>query len=103
VSPPPPAPVSLFDGLNIPNPFGGQLDTFDKLFGVVILFLYYLAAPIVVIMIILAGLLFLIGRGEPSKVQTAKKILTYAIVGLVIILIGRGFIALLESIFALGG
>ena len=99
--PPPPQPESWI--FSIPNPFGGQIDTFDQLFGAILLFLYYLVAPIVVIMIILAGLLFLIGRGEPSKVQTAKKILLYAIIGLVIVLIGSGFIALLKSIFALGG
>jgi NADH:ubiquinone oxidoreductase subunit 4 (subunit M) len=54
-------------------------------------------------MIILSGLFFLIGRGEEDKIRTAKKILTYALIGLVIVLIGSGFITLLESILALGG
>lgn len=88
--------------LSIPNPFGGQLDTFNKLFDAIITFLYYLAGPVVVVMIIFAGLKFLFAKGEPSKITEAKNILWYAIVGLVIILIGRGFIALLESIIALG-
>jgi hypothetical protein len=100
--PPPPAPQADFD-FSIPNPFGGQIDTFDQLFGAILAFLYYLAAPIIVIMIILSGLFLLFGRGEPDKVQTARKILTYAIIGLVIILIGSGFVTLLRDIFALGG
>ena len=86
----------------IPNPFSGEIDTLDDLFNAAVLFLYYIAGPIVVIMIILAGLLFLFGRGEPSKVNAAKKILLYAVIGLVIILIGQGFIALLKNIIDLG-
>ena len=92
-----------FTGLQIPNPFGpGGLDTFQKLFDAVITFLYYIAGPIVVGMIIFAGLKFLFAKCEPGKITEAKNILWYAIVGLVVILIGRGFIALLESIIRLG-
>lgn len=102
--PPPPAPQSLFDGLRIPNPFSGPkgIKTLDDLFKAIINFLYYIAGPIVVIMIITAGLLFLFARDDSNKVQTAKKLLTYAIIGLAIILIGRGFIELLRTILALG-
>lgn len=89
--------------LIIPNPFGGRLDTFDKLFGVVLTFLYYLAGPVVVVMIVYSGLMFLWGRGEPAKIKMAKDILLYALIGLAIILIGNGFIVLLKSILALGG
>lgn len=75
----------------------------QDLFDAVITFLYYVAGPIVVIMIILAGLFFLFARDQADKINTAKKILTYALIGFAIILIGRGFIALIESILALGG
>ena len=94
--------AQAFGGLSIPNPFGGQIDTFDDLLGVAISFLYYIAGPIVVIMIVIAGLLFLFARDDSSKVQTAKRLLLYAIIGLVIILIGNGFVVLLRSIIALG-
>lgn len=88
--------------LEIPNPFGGGIDTFQKLFDAVITFLYYLAGPVVAVMIIYAGMKFLFAKGDPGKVKEAKDILWYAVVGLVIILIGRGFIDLLESIIVLG-
>jgi len=53
-------------------------------------------------MIILAGIMFLISRGEPNKIQTAKKILLYAVIGLAVILIGKGFVDLINSIIELG-
>ena len=106
VAPPPPVPQTIpttFNGiLSIVNPFSGQINTFDDLLKAIINFLYYLVGPVVVIMIIASGLMFLFGRGEPNKVSTAKRILLWAVVGLAIILIGRGFIELLKSIIALG-
>jgi len=106
ITPPPvtPGPQGLpFTVLIIRNPFSGNIDTMQDLFDAVITFLYYVAGPIVVIMIILAGLFFLFARDQADKINTAKKILTYALIGFAIILIGRGFIALIESILALGG
>ena len=98
-----PGPQSAWgDILSIDNPFSGSINTLNDLFNTIIAFLYYIAGPIVVVLIIYAGLMFLFGRGQPEKVNTAKKILTWAIVGLAIILIGRGFIALLNSILDLG-
>ena len=101
--PPPPGPQSIGGFLfEIPNPFAGSINTFDDLINAIILFLYYIAGPIIVAMIVLAGLFFLFGRGEPNKVEAGKKILFYAVIGLIIILIGRGFIELLYSILRLG-
>ncbi|MEK7138928.1 MAG: hypothetical protein AAB799_01985, partial [Patescibacteria group bacterium] len=57
---------------------------------------------IAVIMIVYAGVIFLTSRGEPAKVTQAKQILLYAVVGLAIIMIGKGFITLIESILNLG-
>jgi|SRR3989344_4775760 len=89
--------------LKIPNPFSGNINSIQDLFDATVTFLYFVAGPIVVIMIILSGLFFLFARDQADKITTAKRILTYALVGFAIILIGRGFIALIKSILALGG
>ena len=95
--------MSQLADLSIANPFGiGALDTFQNLFDAVITFLYYIGGPIVVTMILYAGFKFLFAKGDPGKVTEAKNILWYAIIGLVIILIGKGFITLLKSVIALG-
>lgn len=47
---------------------------------------YFLAGAICVIIIIFAGIFYTIANGDASKITRAKNLLTYAIVGLVIIL-----------------
>ena len=61
-----------------------------------------IAIPIAVAMIVYAGVMFLTSRGDTTKVAQAKKILLYAVIGLAIILIGKGFITLIESVLNLG-
>jgi hypothetical protein len=41
-------------------------------------------------------------RGDAGEVGKAKEMLKYAVIGLVIIFIGRGFISLIKSIINLG-
>ena len=65
-------------------------------------FLFQIAIPITVIIIIYAGLLFLTSGGNQDKVKKARLALLYAIVGLAIILIGQGFFTLIKSILNLG-
>ena len=57
-----------------------------------------IAIPIAVLMIIFAGVKFLIAGGNTEMVTSARKTLTWAIVGLAIILIGTGFLSLIQDI-----
>jgi len=53
-------------------------------------------------MIVYAGVLFMTSRGDSGQIGKAKDVLTYAVVGLAIILIGKGFVYLIVSILDLG-
>lgn len=85
---------------SLDNPI--QATNLIELIDVIAGWLFAIAIPIAVAMIVYAGVIFLISRGDTTKVAQAKKILLYAVVGLAIILIGRGFITLIESILNLG-
>ena len=61
-----------------------------------------LAIPIAVILIIWIGIQFFLAQGNPEKITKAKSALLYLIIGLAILLIGRGFVSLIESILNLG-
>lgn len=89
-------------GFEIPNPLKGGVTDLGGLVKVLAQWLFNLAIPIAVIMIIYAGVLFLTARGNPTTVTKAKDVLKYAVVGLVIILIGSGFVTLIQSILELG-
>lgn len=51
-----------------------------------------------VIMIIIAGIMYLLSAGNPNRMQTAKTALTYAIIGMTIGLIAGAIVATLKSI-----
>jgi hypothetical protein len=87
---------------SIDNPLKGGADDVGGLVRVIAQWLFNLAIPIAVIMIIYAGVLFLTAQGNPTQVSKAKDVLKWAVVGLAIILIGSGFVTLIQSILDLG-
>ena len=91
-----PATVSF----EIPNPV--QAESLVDLAKAIGRFLLQIAIPIAVIIIIYAGILFLISQGDKDKIIKARKALLYAAIGLAIILIGQGFVTLVQSILNLG-
>ena len=88
---------------SIPNPLKGGADDFSELVKIIAEWIFNLAIPIAVAMIVYSGILFLTAGGEPGKITKAKDVLKYAVIGLAIILIGSGFITLIKSILELGG
>lgn len=84
----------------IDNPL--EADNFLELIDVLATWLFNIAIPIAVVMIVYAGVMFLTSRGDATKITKARQILLYAVVGLAIIMIGKGFITLIESILNLG-
>jgi hypothetical protein len=85
---------------NIPNPIAAEsLVDLAKAIG---RFLFQIAIPIAVIIIIYAGLLYLTSGGKPEQIKKATGALKYALIGLAIILIGQGFFSLIKSILNLG-
>lgn len=47
---------------------------------------YFVAGTVAVIMIIISGIMYVISTGDAPKVARAKNILTYSIVGLVVVI-----------------
>ncbi len=90
-------------GFEIPNPLKGGADDFSELVKIIAQWIFNLAIPIAVSMIVYSGILFLTAAGEPAKVTKAKDVLKWAVVGLAIIMIGSGFVTLIQSILELGG
>lgn len=78
-------------------------DNFIDLVKIIGQWIFNLAIPIAVIMILYAGFLWLTAGARPANVAKAKTVFWYAILGLVIIFIGQGFLTLIKSILELGG
>lgn len=71
--------------LNVTSPLDG-INSFPQLITTILTVLIAIAVPIIVIAIIYAGFTYVTAQGNASKVQTATKMLTYAVIGAVLIL-----------------
>ena len=57
----------------------------------------YLLAPVVTIMLLYSGFLFVTAQGNTEKLGTAKKALTYALIGAVLVLGAKGFSLVVQN------
>lgn len=53
---------------------------------------------VALILIIYAGILYISSKGDQAKIDTAKKTLTYAIIGLVVIFLSFFIISIISSL-----
>lgn len=83
--------------------FGPPFDNkdFQVTFDSILDWLLRIAIPVGVLMILISGVLMISSEGNPTRFNNAKNMLLYTIIGLAIILIGKGFIALVESLINL--
>jgi hypothetical protein len=73
-------------------------DTFEELVSSITTWLVRIATPIGIIVIVYAGVKFLMARGDPNKINEAKRVLWYAIIGLAIVFAATGLVSLVKSV-----
>lgn len=88
---------SVVLSIELINPL--RYNTFEELIEAIINFLAFgLAPPIAAIMIIVAGFYFVTAAGDPAKIETAKKIILWVLIGLLVLFCAKGLIALFKTI-----
>ena len=75
-------------GLGTNPGVGGSTTSAADLINKIIKFILGFVGALSVLMIVAAGIMYIISAGDSDKVDTAKKWLIYAIVGLVVALLG---------------
>lgn len=80
----------------VTNP--SSFETFPALLKNIVTEVGKLIVTLGAIMIIVAGILYLTSAGNPGRMETAKKALTYAIVGIVIGLAASAIVNTIETI-----
>jgi len=86
----------------VPNWLKGGATNITDLINIITDWIFNLSMPIAVMLIIYAGVLYLTAGAVTANVTKARNVLTYTVLGLAIIFIGKGFITLIESILTLG-
>lgn len=71
---------SSTDGINIP-----RIDADAARLTDIVNIVYFVAAAVAVLIIILSGLRYVISAGDPKQVTTAKNGILYSVIGLVVI------------------
>ena len=87
-------------GYNYQNPWPDVKSIFDLINKVTNLMIEF-AIPIAVALIIYAGIMFLTSAGDTGRINKAKTALRYTILGFGVLLIGKGFFLLVQSILNL--
>lgn len=74
------------------------LDCLPNLFQNIISWLLYFAGAAAVFLIILSGIKFITSGGEAKQAEEARKTLTYAVIGLVVILLAFFIISIISHV-----
>ncbi|TSC75364.1 MAG: hypothetical protein G01um101430_459 [Parcubacteria group bacterium Gr01-1014_30] len=82
--------------IQLQNPL--QYDTIEELIAAILAFLRNLALVVTALVIVIAGYFFVTSGGDPQKVTNARMMVIYAMVGLAIILIAEGIVALIRRV-----
>ncbi|MFA6896750.1 MAG: pilin [Patescibacteria group bacterium] len=96
-SPTPPAPTPTFPSTNLTNPLSS--DDFTTLITNFLQWLLGIAGGLALLMIIYGGVLYITSIGDQQKMETGKKVVTWTLFGLIIILASWSIIKVIDDIF----
>lgn len=84
------------DTVVICSPIGAQ--TWGELIDSITTYILWIATALAPALILIGGLYFVIGGGSEEKVRRAKRIITYTIIGYVIVLFAKGLVSILQNL-----
>lgn len=73
-------------------------DTLDKVINNLIDFVFTIALVVCPIVIIIGGFMFVTASGDPKKLETGKKIIFWALIGLAIAIMAKGIVILIRAL-----
>lgn len=81
----------------VENPIGAQ--NFGELVNILLEWVLMIGGPLAAGAIVYAGFLYVLSGGDKGKIETAKKTLTYAIVGLICLILAKSAGSIVASLF----
>lgn len=89
--------VLAADPVQIENPLGVDAD-FTSVMDKIIDFVFKIAVVLAPLMIVVGGAIFVTSGGNLQKTDQAKKIMIWTAVGLLVIIMAKGIIALIRQL-----
>lgn len=84
--------------LTIINPITAT--TFEELIEAIVNLIFYLGMLIAPIMFIFAGIFFITAAGDSEKIQKAKNMIWWTVIGLILVIMAKGIIEVIQDIFS---
>ncbi len=94
--PPPPPPSGGGNGFSIENPLSAE--SLEELVENLIDFIFKIALVLTPLMIIIAGFLLVTAGGSIEQVTKAKRIILWAVIGFLIVLLAKGIVAIIKGL-----
>jgi len=85
--------------ITINNPL--SYNTFGELMNAIIDFIFNIALVVAPMIIIIAGFYFVTAAGDIDKIQRAKDMIWWTVIGFIIILLAKGLIHVLEEVIGI--
>lgn len=82
---------------------GIQDDPVQNILLSITLFVTGLIGVLAVLMIVVSGVMYMLSAGDTARAETAKKILTYAIIGLIVALLAWVIVSVVSRVTGAGG
>jgi hypothetical protein len=82
--------------ITITNPL--RFGTFQELINAIVNFLFTISLALSSVMVVIAGYHFVTASGDPKKIQTAKNIILYTLIGLGVIFFAKALNGILKLI-----
>jgi hypothetical protein len=95
-----PALAQANPNLTLSNPLNA--DSLDELVSAIAEWLYLIMIPIAAIIFLYAGAMFMFSGGDEDKIKKAKRALFWGVIGVGIIIVGRGIVETIKSFLETG-
>ncbi len=91
--------IPLFiQGVEIENPI--EADDIRELVEGISKWIYWIALTLAPLMIIIGAFYLITASGDPDRVNTGKKIITWTIIGIAIVLLSTGIMSIIKEILS---
>ena len=87
---------TLAQAIRIENPL--EAESFEEIIDNIIDFIFTIAIVVTPLMVIWAAFLFVTSAGNIDQVNQAKRIIIYTLTGLAIVLLAKGFVAIMKQL-----
>ena len=78
-----------------------QSTTLEEIIERLVDLIFTVSIVLVPLMIVLAAFLLVTAAGNPEKIAQAKKIITWSLIGFLIVLLSKGIVAMIKQLFSL--